>query len=79
MLIQDSDMWIDLHAHLYDLPDNELVQCFKNARQNKVDIIINTPTSIETTYTILDQIQDNRACYGTVGISPFDVENIPEN
>lgn len=76
--MQGPDMWIDLHAHLYDKSDDELMQCFDNARQNNVDIIINTPTSIETTYTILDQIQGNLACYGTVGISPFDVEDISE-
>lgn len=69
-------MWIDLHAHLYDKSDEELAQCFDNACKNNVDIIVNTPTSIETTNTILEQIRNRPSWYGMVGISPFDIEEV---
>ncbi len=71
-------MWIDLHVHLYDLSSNDLARCFDNTLKSNVDIVVNTPTSIATTATVLNQIADKPSWYGTVGISPFDVEVLPE-
>jgi TatD DNase family protein len=71
-------MWIDLHAHLYDKSDTELASCIANAGNAGVSIVVNTPTSIETTGTVLEQLRDKPSWYGTVGISPFDVETVSD-
>lgn len=72
-------MWIDIHAHLYDKTDDDLTLCIKNAHANKIDIIVNSSTNIETADIIIEQIRDRLGVYGTVGISPFDVEVLPPN
>ncbi len=52
-------MWVDIHAHLYDKTDDDLTLCLKNAQDNKVDIIVNSSTNIETTDTVIEQIKNN--------------------
>lgn len=69
-------MWTDIHAHLYDKSSDELARCINKARENNVTLIINTPTSIETSFIVIEQIKNFPSCYGTVGISPFDVEGL---
>lgn len=72
-------MWIDIHAHLYDKSERELVLCLEKARSNKIDIIINTSTSIETAQKVLSQCKKDISLYGAAGISPFDVEQLTDN
>ena len=50
-------MWIDIHAHLYDKSEQELARCIEQARYNNVITIVNAPTSIETSYTVVSQCQ----------------------
>ena len=72
-------MWIDIHAHLYDKSEQELARCIENARYNNVISIVNAPTSIETSYTVVSQCKMEDSLYGVVGISAFDVEQLADN
>ena len=72
-------MWIDIHAHLYDKSEEELALCLENARYNNVITIVNAPTSIETSYTVVSQCEKESSLYGVVGISAFDVEQLAES
>ena len=72
-------MWIDIHAHLYDKSEQELTRCIEHARYNNVIIIVNAPTSIETSYTVVSQCKTEDSLYGVVGISAFDVEQLTDS
>lgn len=71
-------MWIDIHAHLYDKSEQELALCLENARYNNVMTIVNAPTSIETSYTVVSQCKKETSLYGVVGVSAFDVEQLAD-
>ena len=72
-------MWIDIHAHLYDKSEQELALCLKNARNNNVITIVNAPTSLETSYTVVSQCEKEASLYGVAGVSAFDVETLTDN
>lgn len=70
-------MWIDCHAHLYDLTEPALRHQLETAAGAGVDIIISTSTNLSNaasvkTHTVFPQV------YGAAGISPFDVQNLPQ-
>ena len=72
-------MWIDIHAHLYGKSEKELALCLEKACYNNVITIVNAPTSIETSYTVVSQCEKTPSLYGVVGISAFDVEQLNDN
>ena len=71
-------MWIDIHAHLYDKSEQELARCIEKARYNNVITIVNAPTSIETSYTVVSQCKKEASLFGVAGISAFDVEQLTD-
>jgi TatD DNase family protein len=70
-------MWIDIHAHLYDLSAQELAGQMAQARDSGVSMVINAGTSIDTSQRAAGQCMPAQGLYATVGVSPFDVENLP--
>ena len=66
-------MWTDIHAHLYDLTDSDLLSVSDRASQSSVSTIINTATSLSTCTQVLKQqkLLSNHFC--ALGISPFEV------
>ncbi len=72
-------MWIDIHAHLYDKSDDELQQNLENANKYKIHTIVNSATNIETAKIVVSQCKKWEPLFGMVGISPFDVEQVPAN
>jgi TatD DNase family protein len=71
--------WIDIHAHLYDLSADDLSQAITRARRNGVSVIVNTPVNLATSRIAGEQIRTFPCCFGTAGISPFDVDALPED
>jgi TatD DNase family protein len=69
-------MWIDAHAHLYDLSDNELAASLDTAEKGGVCRIINTATSIATSRQVIRQTSIDKRLLAAAGISPFDVEGL---
>lgn len=70
-------MWIDCHAHLFDLPVSSLSHQLEAAAMAGVDVVISTSTdltnaAVVTSHTAFPQV------YGAIGISPFDVQNLPQ-
>lgn len=72
-------MWIDSHAHLYDKSEKELNESISLARKNKVTSVVNTGTNLETSAKILAQAKQSNFLDSAVGISPFDVIDLPDN
>lgn len=72
-------MWIDIHAHLYDKSKQELSHSIEKAYCNNVITIVNASTSIETSYTVVSQCNNEPSLYGVAGISAFDVEQLTNN
>ena len=66
-------MWIDTHAHLFDMPDQSIPHLLHEAAGAQVSIIVTTGTDIETSRTVLRQCRMYDELYGAAGISPFDV------
>jgi TatD DNase family protein len=69
-------MWIDAHAHLYDLTDDQIDSTIKEAGLNKIGLIVSTATNMETSQKVVRQCTMNDSIYGAAGISPFDTESI---
>jgi TatD DNase family protein len=69
-------MWIDIHAHLYDFSAAELAENLERAARAGVGIIVNAATSVATAHIVVSQVQQSPRLYGTIGISPFDGENL---
>lgn len=68
--------WIDTHAHLADLDNQNLATCLENCKKHNVTTIINSATDINSSKIIAKQIIDFPNLYGTAGISPFDTPNV---
>lgn len=66
-------MWIDSHAHLYDLNDDDLAATLQSAREADVGVIITTATDCQTSRIVDHQSRQFPELWGAVGISPFDV------
>jgi TatD DNase family protein len=69
-------MWIDIHAHLYDLGQRQLAVALGEARAHRVSAVINAATSVSTARIVTQQCAANRHVYATVGVSPFDVDGL---
>ncbi len=72
-------MWIDAHAHLYNLDGPDLAVAITKAHKAGVDHILDTGTSIDTSRQVLRQCAEHSLLSAAVGISPFDAENLPED
>lgn len=72
-------MWIDAHAHLYNLDGPDLAAAITEAREAGVGRILNTGTSIDTSRQVLRQCTEHSLLSAAVGISPFDAKNPPED
>jgi TatD DNase family protein len=72
-------MWIDSHAHLYDLDDQALSLAMQACIAAGVSFVLNTGTSIDTSRKSLAQCNKYKNLGAVVGISPFDAASIPES
>ncbi|KMQ50625.1 putative deoxyribonuclease YcfH [Chitinispirillum alkaliphilum] len=71
-------MWIDIHAHLFDLSPQELKNCIGEAQRSGICRVINNSVSLSTAETVIRQCHESQPLLkGAVGISPFDVKNQP--
>ena len=67
-------MWIDVHAHLFDLSSEALRELINESDSRGVSPIINTAVSLDTAETVLNQCrQFPKQLKAALGISPFDV------
>jgi TatD DNase family protein len=71
-------MWIDTHAHLFGLPKDELDAQIEEARSCGVGVILSTATDCENALEVKEQCGNYPMVYGAIGISPFDVGNVPD-
>jgi TatD DNase family protein len=69
-------MWIDTHAHLFDLTSEQLHNTINEAVQSSVSLIISTAINIETGKKVLEHCEQFSVLSGAIGISPFDIENL---
>ena len=69
-------MWIDAHAHLYDLDENGLLDVVHACEMAGVAAILNTATSLASSRAVLQQCSMRPFLYGAVGISPFDAKTL---
>lgn len=72
-------MWIDAHAHLYDVPDASLQQLLDEATGTSVSTIISTAVDLLSSSKVVKQCESFSRIYGAAGISPFDVISLPDN
>jgi TatD DNase family protein len=71
--------WIDLHAHLDRLKKEELAAVLERARAAHVSTILSTATDLYSAAIVAQQCGTSPALYGVVGISPFDVSDLPDD
>jgi TatD DNase family protein len=69
-------MWIDAHAHLYDVNETDLARTVQTSIEAGVGRILNTAISLATSYTVVRQSATHSQLYAAIGISPFDVEHV---
>jgi TatD DNase family protein len=71
--------WTDLHAHLSSFDDNELAATLEEAMRSGVGTILGAATDLASSVTVVRQCRTKGPVilYGAVGISPFDVVNLP--
>lgn len=72
-------MWIDCHAHLFDIPESELCNILDEASGVSVLKIISTAVNLSTSETVLNQCRNYNSILGAAGISPFDTINLPQD
>jgi TatD DNase family protein len=72
-------MWIDSHAHLYDLDGQSLTSALHACESEKISLIVNTGTSLSSSRTVLAQISRHKELFAVVGISPFDAGSLPDD
>ncbi len=72
-------MWIDTHAHLFDLTSEQLDNTINEAVQSSIGLIISTAVDIETCKKVLQHCRQFPVLSGAIGISPFDIENLDSN
>jgi TatD DNase family protein len=71
-------MWIDCHAHLDRLPPDQLNAAIAEAADAGVAVILSAATDLASAAAVISQCQAFPSLYGTLGISPFDSRNLPE-
>jgi TatD DNase family protein len=69
--------WTDSHAHLYSCDNTALAGILDRARAAGVHRILNVATSLGSSNTVVSQCGSFPGLSATVGISPFDVQNVP--
>ncbi len=73
-------MWIDSHAHLFDVSNEKLADLIKTSESAGISRIINTAVSIDTARIVLDQCsQYPQNLKAALGISPFDITDQDSN
>jgi TatD DNase family protein len=73
-------MWIDSHAHLYNLGPEALAAALCRAAGSSVTEVLNCGTSLATSQRVAEQCSDHPALLrAAVGISPFDVVGLPSD
>jgi TatD DNase family protein len=72
-------MWIDCHAHLFDIPESELGEILAEASGVSVSKIISTAVDLPTGEIVLNQCRNFESIFGAAGISPFDVTDLPDD
>ncbi len=72
-------MWIDAHAHLYDLDEESLTSAIRACKTPGVSMILNTGTSLASSRRVLLQCALHHELYAAVGISPFDAAGLPDS
>jgi TatD DNase family protein len=70
-------MWIDSHAHLDRLPEQELGNIVTDAVAAGVGMILSTATDIHSSEIVVRQCAAFPQLYGALGISPFDANKVP--
>jgi TatD DNase family protein len=70
-------MWIDAHAHLYDLSTDELSAVVNASKKAGVTRILNAGNSIETSLTVIKQRLLHPLLLSAAGVSPFDADKLP--
>ncbi len=71
-------MWMDTHAHLYDLDEPSLRSALQSCEPAAVSCIVNTGTNLASSKKVLAQCERQKNLYAAVGISPFDAEALPD-
>jgi TatD DNase family protein len=71
-------MWIDVHAHLAELPADRLNAMLAAASAASVTTIVNTGVDLASSRTVIDQCSAHSQCLAAVGVSPFDVDALPQ-
>jgi TatD DNase family protein len=69
-------MWIDTHAHLYDLTSDQLDYLINETAGSSVGLIVSTATNLVSGKKVLDHCSSSPLIYGAIGISPFDFETL---
>jgi TatD DNase family protein len=72
-------MWIDTHAHLYDLDEQSLAVSINSCDSAGVSLVVNTGTSLVSSREVLKQCSKHKSLFAAVGISPFDVASLPDS
>jgi len=72
-------MWIDTHAHLFDLNDQSLAEAINACKEAGVTAVIDTGTSLASSRVVLEQCSKQKNLFAAVGISPFDVVGLPSD
>lgn len=71
-------MWIDSHAHLFDLNEEQLASVFLECQHHQVDTILNIGTDLKNSQHVLNQCKNSSShvnLLGAAGISAADVES----
>lgn len=71
-------MWIDIHAHLYDLDKTAFDAVLQEASDNDVSTIVDTATDLRSAGTVVQQCAASPILYGAVGVSPFDSPGVED-
>ncbi|MBN2187813.1 MAG: TatD family hydrolase [Chitinispirillaceae bacterium] len=70
-------MWIDCHAHLCRLSEEELCVELAEAAAAGVSTIISTATDLASAAAVVLHCKTYSALYGAAGISPFETQDLP--
>jgi TatD DNase family protein len=69
-------MWIDIHAHLYDIDSKDLRDVIDRARADNVTAVVNAAIDTVTSEAAVKQAAMHRGLYVNIGVSPFNVEGL---
>lgn len=72
-------MWIDSHAHLFDLTEHDIQSQVTEASNAGVGLIVSTATDLSNSRQVIHHCENHSHISGAAGISPFDVTSLPEH